>query len=486
MSESSRDGLTIEIPVNVDALQKKEITRLVRDYLVQSNQIKEKTYLNVNAKDRATLDIESLICDLLREFNFKTFRDNEEIVIYQDGVWRTGGEVFIKNECERRVGVKDVLTTHNINEITAHIQRSTYVDRRDFNKDKFTINLQNGLLDVRTRELKPHTTEHLSTIRIPVIYNPTADCPRTRQFFEEILHMEDIPIIEELFGYILIPDYTIQKGFLFIGDGANGKTVLLNLLKNFVGKDNCASIAWQSLEGQRFAKAELERKLLNIYSDLPAQNLRHVSAFKMLTGGDLIGAERKFKDYFHFVNFARLVFSANKPPKIENEDSYAFWRRWVILDFPNKFSDELGNRDKDVLSKLTTEDELSGLLNIALDGLNRLLEIGDFSYTLSVDAVSEKYIKASDPIHAFVSDRCQNDIQGWISKDELYEAYLNYCEKTGIPKVGKMSFGRQLMNTPGVRVKSARRGPRGERQWGWEGIKINERESAEIELPGWF
>ncbi|MCL0093010.1 phage/plasmid primase, P4 family [Dehalococcoidia bacterium] len=479
MSESSHDGLMIELPVGVDlsVLEEREITRLVRDYLFQSGKMERKSYLNVNAKGKGTLDLESLTCDLLREFHFKTFRDNEEILVYQDGVWRTGGEVFIKAECERRVGIKEALTTHDLNEITAHIQRSTYTDRGSFNADKFILNVKNGLLDVRTRELKPHTPDHLSTVRIPVNYDPDAVCPIISKFLSEILHPQDVSIIEELLGYVLIPDYSIQRGFLLIGDGANGKTTLLNLIKNFVGKENCCSISWHALETNRFATSDLEGKLVNIYADLPSQSLRYVGQFKMLTGGDVIGGERKFKSRFHFVNFARLLFSANRPPRVENEDSFAFWRRWVILDFPNQFTDTIGNRDKDILEKLTTEEEMSGLLNLALDGLGRLLDQGDFSFALSAEDVASKYMKAADPVYAFVEECCSLNGRGWIAKRDLYDAYISYCTKNGIPKLGMESFGRQLKNTPNARVTSKKKGGRGERVWAWEGISLLPKES---------
>ena len=80
----------------------------------------------------------------------------------------------------------------------------------------------------------------------------------------------------------------------------------------------------------RFALSALEGKLVNIFADLPSQSLNMTTSFKMLTGGDAIGAERKFKDQYSFTNFARLIFSTNKPPKVYDDDRYAFWRRWLI------------------------------------------------------------------------------------------------------------------------------------------------------------
>ena len=93
-----------------------------------------------------------------------------------------------------------------------------------------------------------------------------------------------------------------------------------------------------------------------------------------------------------------MLWSANQVPKI-NDDSYAMWRRWITLTFYNVFKGQ--NRDKHILKKITTPDELSGFFNWAIEGLNRLLKNGEFSYTMSVAETRDYYTKLSDPIYAF-------------------------------------------------------------------------------------
>jgi len=424
------------------------------------------------------LDMPKLVDDLLAEYSFKTLKDNEECLVYDDGIYVSSGEVTIKHECEKRVP-KKFMTTHNVNEVIGHIERSTYVDREKFNQEKWVLNLENGLYNIETGELSSHTAEFLSTIRIPVVYDSKADCPRVRLFFAEILRQEDIPVIEELFGYSLIPDYTIQRAFLFMGDGANGKSTLLELLKRLLGSDNCSNISLQAIESQRFAAADLFGKLANIYADIPSTKMHHVGLFKMLTGGDTIGAEKKFKDRFSFNNYARLIFSTNRPPQVD-EDTLAFWRRWIFINFPNKF--ESDKADKRLLQKLTKKTELSGLLNVALKGLVRLLSQHQFSYELSPDEIAEWHQKASDSIYAFVEDICEANSDAWISKDDLYNAFLGYCDKQNIPRIGKESFGRALKNAKNVHVISQRSGPRGEQKHGWKGIQLKKKEEQEIDM----
>lgn len=417
---------------------------------------------------KATVDQDKLIKDLIDEYHFKTLVDTHEILVYQNGYWKYRGEEMIEYECKRRIPDSTLLTKHRVSEIIAHIQWSTYCERDTFNRQPHLINLENGIFNLRDNTLHPHSPEVLSTIRIPVEYDAAARCPAIEKFLSEVLRPENIDVILEMFGYCLIPDYRLQKAFLFLGDGANGKSTLLNVLKLFIGRYNCSNIPWQALESDKFAMAALDGKLVNIFADLPAQNINHTGNFKMLTGGDPIGADKKFKDRFSFENFARLVFSANKPPQIRDEDSFAFWRRWVLIDFPNEFTG--GKDDKNLLQKLTTKQELSGLLNLALEHLRTLLSSGQYSYTGTEENVTEQYLTAADPVYGFLQAVCDSDPEGTVPKDTLYELFTRYCTTNKIPLKKPNSFARAVQNQTTIQVRSARQG--GENNRVWKGIRL--------------
>lgn len=440
---------------------------------------KENPYIAVDDKGKSKLERAKLTKALLQDITFRTYRDTEEVLVYLDGYYQPDGEKHIKAECQRRVGLSAVLTEHEINEIIGHIRRSTYTDREAFNQDKITINLINGLLNTETKELRPHSPEFLSTVRIPVKYNPDAYARRAMEFMEEVHHREDIPVIQELFGNCLVPDKSIQKAILYVGDGENGKSKELSLLRIFIGKANCSSVSWQQLELNRFAKSSLEGKLANIFADLPSQSMNMTTSFKMLTGEDAIGTEKKFKDEYSFENFAKLIFSANKPPKVTDEDSYAFWRRWIIIEFPNQFTDENGKKDPDLLEKLTTEDELSGLLNCALEGLARLRQQKKYSYKKTVDETTDFYMRASDPVYAFLQDKCEADSSPnhYEDKDKFHEIFEKYCKGHKIPSLKPNAFARALLNQSYIRVKSCRptitdEKGKSHRITAWEGVKV--------------
>ena len=145
-----------------------------------------------------------------------------------------------------------------------------------------------------------------------------------------------------------------------------------------VGKQNVSHPTLQELLGDRFASADLNCKLVNVFADLEADKLVNTGRFKALVSGDSIRAQRKHQQAFSFRNYAKLIFSTNKIPE-SMDNSYAYYRRWVILPFDRIFEGE--KEDTDLISKLTTEEELSGLLNLAQKGLTKLIKEGGFKET---------------------------------------------------------------------------------------------------------
>ena len=163
---------------------------------------------------------------------------------------------------------------------------------------------------------------------------------------------------------------------MLTGSGANGKSTLLNLLNAFLGADNISKVPLQELDENRFKRAELFGELANVFVDLDSRALQSLTYFKTITSGDDIDAERKFRNPFFFKPFAKLIFSANEIPK-SNDKTFAYYRRWILILFPNKFVGKADN--KHLIDELTTPKELSGLLNRALRGLDRLLRNKEFS-----------------------------------------------------------------------------------------------------------
>ncbi|MFC1955328.1 phage/plasmid primase, P4 family [Chloroflexota bacterium] len=406
---------------------------------------------------------------LMDRYTFKTLTDTEEILIYDEkkGYYTSSSLATIKRAVHKILtenGLADLSKRSYINEVTAFIQRSTYRKREKFNSQPHLLNIENGILRIKKGKVIPHTPKFLSTTRIPVIYDEKAKWPNIDRFFSQIVSDEDVPVLIEIFAWCLDLNSPIQRFIILVGDGANGKSTFLSLLRTFMGDNNCSSVTLQSLSHNRFASSELYGKFVNIYPDLPSTLVRDTGLLKALTGGDSISAERKFERGFTFVNTAKLIFSANKPPMIDDE-SYAIWRRAVIIKFPNRFSGE--TRDPDLINKLTTSEELSGLLNSAIVKLEILRERGDFSYDPSWKGTRDKYTIMSEPVVAFVESECAMDSLEEVPKPELFKAYRRFCIQAKIPVGTNRAFGRIL--------KRKYKGTIRERQNNWEGITLKQR-----------
>lgn len=404
--------------------------------------------------------------EIMRDYRFYTYPDTKDVLVYSEGFYQPKGQVWIEREVKERL--KDNHTSHINVEVLKAVKFSTYKGRSHFNRDLNLLNLENGILNLKGSSLSPHSPDILSTVRLPIVYDPEADCPAIRKFISEIVAPKDIPLMEEIVGYCLDPYPKIQKVFLLVGGGSNGKSTFLSLLKAFLGPTNCSHVDLQTLEGDKFSSSELYGKLANLQADIPSITIRDTSHLKTLTGGDTILGQKKFRDAFSFVNTAKLVFSANKPPKVIDETE-AFWGRWIVIDFPNQFKG--GKEDWYLLDKLTTKSELSGLLNLALEALVRLRESRKFSYTKSIDAVKERYQILSDPVYHLVRTCCEYESDSWIPKIDLYQLYQVFAERVNAPIMTKKSFGLSLMRVCGDKVRNETRTVEGETKAGWKGLK---------------
>lgn len=177
---------------------------------------------------------------LMNKYSFKAMLDTGEVFFYyrKSGRYITNGIAVIEILTEKTLQKHQLTKQSNqryVGEVIAHIKSMTYVPRTKFNSSKRYINLKNGRLDLRTMELIEHSPEFLSTIRIPVDYDASAKCPTIKKFLSEIVLKDNIPLLEEIFGWCLDVGSPIQRAILFVGEGANGKSTFLRLLRRFLG-----------------------------------------------------------------------------------------------------------------------------------------------------------------------------------------------------------------------------------------------------------
>jgi P4 family phage/plasmid primase-like protien len=306
------------------------------------------------------------------------------------------------------------------------------------------LNCRNGLLDIGTRTLGPHSPEYLSTVQIAATFDPVATCPQVDKFIRDVFPEDSRHLAYEIAGWLMVPDTSIQKSVLLLGEGANGKSVWLSLLETFLGKENVSTLSLHRIEADKFAAARLVGKLCNIGTDLPTATLAGTSMFKALVGGDTITAERKFETSFEFRPFVRLLFSANTAPRSEDA-THGFFRRWLVIPFNRTFDES----DPDTVpravldARLSEPGELSGMLNRALDALPKIRE-GRFTESATTRAALDEFRRTTDPLAVWLDQNTVEHHEAMIVKDELRTAYAKVCQDMGRPIMPVTQFTAAL------------------------------------------
>jgi len=410
--------------------------------------------------------IQRLTRNIMNEYVFVTMKDNEEDYYYNGkGLYVLGGESLINELCELMC---PQIKTHELNEVIGHIKRRTYVDRSKFDSNIDVLNLRNGLLDIQSKELQPHTPEYLSIVQMPTEYKPDAECPKILEFFKELLRPEEVDVMFRLIGYCLHKNCEYEKAAMLYGTGANGKGVVIRLIEELLGQDNCSHRSLQHLDTNRFAVADVCGKLVNTFADLKSVKLSETGNFKMLVSGDSISGEHKFENSFKFRNFAKLIFSANEIPESEDK-SDAFYRRWLIFHFDKKFVG--GKEDTKLLEKLTTPDELSGLLNKALTGLKQLVDDGGF-HDKDIEDIRRDYEEHTNDVNTFLYRECLVDIANReysALATDVYAAYVTFCVKRGSRPKEMSVFGKKLADQG---IYNMRHQDHGDRDRYYDGIRL--------------
>lgn len=381
-------------------------------------------------------DAAMLICEEI--LKIVTPEDSNIPYFFEGGIYRPAEKKIYQIVQE---GIEEKINTITAREVVFCVRNKTYRSRKDLEAPIDLVCLENGILNLKDMSFGPHDPKYFFFGKIPVVFDLKATCPAINKFLSEVVSPDDAIRLKELAGYCLIRAYPIQDAFMLIGPGGNGKSTYLSLLKAFLGAENVEAIPLQKLQ-KTFSAANLEGKLGNFCADLSDKSVEELGVFKMLTGGDPINAERKFKDAFNFVNYAKLIFSCNKPPAL-NDDTQGNWERWEVVEFPNSFRDQI-SEDQKILDKLVTPEEMSGFLNECLRLLPKLLERRNFTGHIGADKIRRDYIRRSDSLGAFVMEKIKFEPTQFITKREFYEAYCRYCSDVKMAPISDSTVGKQL------------------------------------------
>ncbi len=368
-----------------------------------------------------------------------------KLYVYRSGSYHPDGASFVGQQVKRllvRMRLASKWTSHKSDEVVKYLSVDAPLLWERPPRDQ--VNVLNGLLDVNTLKLSPHSSDFLSPVQLPVKFDPTARCPMWDKFVSEVFPGDSEAIAWEIPAWLMTPDTSIQKAILLMGDGANGKSTYLRAVLAFIGKHNTAAVSLHRLENDRFSAARLIGKLASICPDLPSTDLASTSVFKAITGGDALQAEYKFKESFDFIPYARLVFSANHPPKSQDA-SPAFFRRWLVMAFERTFAEDAPDTipSDELDAMLANPTELSGVLNKALEAIARIRTRG-FSESSSTSRAMDEFRQATDPLAVWLDRNTFLQTDGVTPQDHLHREYCRNCTDLGRPIISKTAFGRAM------------------------------------------
>jgi len=421
---------------------------------------------------------------VLNQDTYISYEDNENDILFygsEFGIYGCRGTTRIKTVLAKEL--QEEATTRVIREIINHVRNNTFTSRDKMGPQPGMLPVRNGLLDLKTMKLKEYSPDDRITWKIPTAYDPNADCPKFKELLGQILPNNEAPMYErdtlqEISGYPLhhwsMPFHT---AVIFVGTGANGKSQFLSALVYTLGEPNITTHSLFNLANGRFYLADLYGTLANIHGDLDQGILKNTGIFKQLVGGDVIKGEQKHKNPFFFTNTAKMLFSAQRTPKVTDE-SYAFWRRWILIEFPTSIP-----KDKRIphIGEKIAQEEGPGILNWMLEGYHRLMKNGRFSYDLEPGELEEKWKNWGDSFEQFASSYLKESPEDYLPTEDVYGEYKKYCKERGDPISDKGWLTRSLKKI--LHIKVDKRGGRGQQVPVYNGITWSDEMGEELISP---
>jgi putative DNA primase/helicase len=413
-------------------------------------------------------------------------RERRQWLVWQHGRWRrdTTGEVeraakdvsrSLLTEAARLEGDESkaaarwALTSQAEPRIRAQLalagsEREVVVEADDLDADPWLLACGNGVLDLRTSELRKPDPDDLITRGTDVAYEPSSQCLRWDRFLSEVFAGDDelIRFVQRFIGYCLTADVREHVLVVFHGGGANGKSTLVGILRRLLGDFAVAapfdSFVRQRDRGPRNDLARLHRARLVTAAESGEGRRLDEATVKEITGGDVIAARYLYGEFFEFQPQFKLVLTTNHRPRVDGDDD-AIWRRLRLVPFEQSFE---GREDRELAAKL--EAELPGIFAWAVRGCLEWQEAG-LGQAGAVTRATAEYREDEDVLGAFLAERCA--MTGETPTRELREAYEIYCSDLGEKPLAANVLGRRLSKR-GVR----RRSHDGNREKVYQGVSL--------------
>lgn len=389
----------------------------------------------------------------------------DKFFLFDGRIYKGISVIEFANLISKNYPTYDEMNLNKKREIIEHYKYFSYCHSHQFNNYE-GLNFNNGFFSLDKYELRTHDKKYFSTIIVPYDYDPGATCDLWEESLDQIFEGDKnkIRCLQEFFGYCLTRDTSLQKCMILIGDGANGKSLILKVLKALLGgKDNVSVLALKHISNDKRA-GSLESKLVNICNEISKSIKDFEEDFKKIVDGDEIEVDPKFIVPYEIKTFCKLIFAVNELPFIDDKTS-AFYRRLLVITCEKKFEEEEQNKKLDVILK---EHYLPGIFNWSLQGLKRLKDRGFFVVDEYMAKAIDEIRHENNPILIWAKDNVRAREGYNILKKDAYEKYCEWCINNGHKSLSSMKFGKEFFRIfRHITKKDHFTGERDSRQRAW-------------------
>ena len=302
---------------------------------------------------------------------------------------------------------------------------------------KTWIQFKDIIIDVESGDLIVPTPDYFIVNPIPYAVGMEDKTPIMDKIFTAWVGEKHVTLLYEIIAYCLLADYPLARIFCLCGSGRNGKSTYLKLIERFLGNENVCSTELDYIIENRFETAKLYKKLVCVMGETNFTAIKKTSILKRLVGGDLVGFEFKNKMPFDDYNYSKIIISTNSLP-VTYDKTEGFYRRWVLIDFPNKFQDK-----RDILADIP-DIEYNNLARKCIKLLHGILKKREFTNEGSVEERRQRYEEKSNPLMAFLNEMCEFDERYEESSTEVYAVFKDYLRERGYREISQRAMSQQI------------------------------------------
>lgn len=367
------------------------------------------------------------------------------VYVYNGAYWKQLSKDDLKyflGEAAIKFGYPEIDAKHHQfkDELLKQFVTQAHLPTPEHDPNKILINLQNGTMEFLNGKwkMKPFDPENFLTYQLLFSYDPGASCNLFNNYLQKVLPDDDSRFILQEFSGFIFTKLNLEKCLILTGGGSNGKSVFFNILTALVGNENTLSYS-MGLFNHEYNRAKLTNVLLN-YSSEKGTDL-NVETFKALISGEPLQAREPYGKPFSINNKVKFIMNCNELPK-ETESTEAYFRRYIIIPFDVRISE--AERDINLAEKII-KNELAGVFNWLLIGLERLVKNKKFTESEKVNSALAEFKRQADNVALFIDEyEYKPSTQRKKALTELFGHYKTYCIENGYKHFGKNNFSNKI------------------------------------------